>query len=249
MIVLMPSVADQAAELYPGMLPVIEAAGSTLAPPDRVRQLTEEGLGFYNDGKLEEAAECYRKALEISPDNRLALYALGVISGQLKGYDESKAAFERLALLLKDLGSRATTMAEAHQGIGVALLGLWGAAGPDQPPPELAARMEREFRTAVELDPKYFRAWLGLGVALHILERLEDAEAAFRKAIEIDPHNEAAKERLRSVLEDKLERRLFELGYLSKVNKPIRDFTPYENRTLIRVKGKSLSQIVTEERR
>jgi len=81
------------------------------------------------------------------------------------------------------------------------------------------------------------------------MERIDDAEAAFRKALEVDPHNEAALERLRSVLEDKLENRLFELGYLSKRNKPIRDFTPYENRAPIRVSGKPLSEIITEERR
>ena len=60
---------------------------------------------------------------------------------------------------------------------------------------------------------------------------------AFRKALEMDPESQVATERLRGVLEDKLERRLFELGYLSRINKPIRDFTPYENRTLIKSKA------------
>ena len=54
---------------------------------------------------------------------------------------------------------------------------------------------------------------------------------------------------LRGELEDKLEKRLFELGYLSKINEPITDFTPYENRTLIKVKGKPLSEIIVEDRR
>lgn|SRR5262245_19154731 len=70
----------------------------------------------------------------------------------------------------------------------------------------------------------------------------DEAEAAFRKALEVDPHNQAALERLRSVLEDKLERRLVELGYLSKVNKPVLDFTAYENRAPIAVSGKPLSE-------
>jgi hypothetical protein len=81
------------------------------------------------------------------------------------------------------------------------------------------------------------------------LEQLDEAEAAFRKALEIAPGNQTVTEQLRGVLEDKLERRLFELGYLSKINKPIRDFTPYENRTLIKVDGKPLSEIIVEERR
>jgi tetratricopeptide (TPR) repeat protein len=219
--------------------------------PEEIRRLTEAGFDNYKNGKLEEAAECYRKALDLRADNEAALYSIGVISGQLKQYDESKKAFERLARLLEGLGSRVdpTPLASAHQGIGAALLGLWGATGPEEPPPELATEAEHEFRRGVELDPNYFGAWVGLGLTLHILDRLDDAEAAFRKALEIDPDSQPATERLRGVLEDKLERRLFELGYLNKTNRTIRDFTPYENRTLLKVEGKPLSEIILEERR
>ena len=129
-------------------------------------------------------------------------------------------------------------------------MGLWWSApGTQDPPLALATESEIEFRRAAELDPDYFLAWLGLGLSLHILERLDEAEAAFRNALKIDSDSQVATERLRNVLEDKLERRLFELGYLSKINRPIRDFTPYENRTLIRVEGKPLSEIIVEERR
>ena len=123
------------------------------------------------------------------------------------------------------------------------------AAGPDEPLLEFASEGELEFRRALDLNPAYFEAWLGLGLALHILERLDEAEAALRRALEIDPDSQAATERLRGVLEDKLERRLFELGYLTRINKPILDFTPYENRTLIRVEGRPVSEIIVEDRR
>lgn len=53
---------------------------------------------------------------------------------------------------------------------------------------------------------------------------------------------------IRLILECLLEKRLFELGYLSRIAPPITDFTPYENRTLIKVEGKPLSEIVVEER-
>lgn len=49
--------------------------------------------------------------------------------------------------------------------------------------------------------------------------------------------------------EDRLEKRLFELGYLVKINEPITDFTPYENRKPIEAKGKPLSEIISEDRR
>jgi tetratricopeptide (TPR) repeat protein len=219
------------------------------APQETVRRLTEAGLEYYNKGKLEEAAKCYEEALELRADSIVALYSIGAIWGHLKRYEESKAAFERLLRLLENRGSvDPTLLASAHQGIGAALLSLC-ATGPQEPPLECVSEGELEFRRALDLDPKSFEAWLGLGIALHIMERLDDAEAAFRKALEVDPESQVATERLRGVLEDKLEKRLFELGYLSKINKPIRDFTPYEDRTLIEVEGKPLSEIIVEERR
>jgi tetratricopeptide (TPR) repeat protein len=215
----------------------------------QVRQLNEAGQDHYNNGRLEEAARCYEEALELCADSMLALYSFGVVAGQLKRYEESKAAFERLLRVLENRGGGVdpTLLAKAHQGIGAALLSLW--AYPQEPTLEVVSEGEHEFRRALALDPRYFEAWLGLGIALHIMERLDDAEAAFRKALEVDPESQVATERLRGVLEDKLEKRLFELGYLSKINKPIRDFTPYENRTLIEVEGKPLSEIIVEERR
>src|SRR5262249_10219114 len=153
---------------------------------EAVRRLLVLGRTYYDQGNLEDAAECFRKALDLRPNGFAALYALGVIAGQLKRYEESKEAFERLVPLLEPLGDAVdnTLVASVRQGIGVALLGLWGATGPQEPPPELARRAEREFRRALELDPNDVGAWIGLGVALHIMERVDDAEAAFRKALE-----------------------------------------------------------------
>ena len=255
---------DQTADLYDAMpkhipsiqvedlaLPKLQEPGHSpeAIQQEKVRQFTETGMEYYNNGKLEEAAKCYEEALKLRADSLLALYSFGVIAGQLKRYEESKAAFERLLRLLENRASvDPTLLASAHQGLGAALLGLW-ATGPQEPPLEIVSEAELEFRRAVELAPNYFEGWLGLGIALHILERLDDAEAALRKALEVAPDSQVATERLRGVLEDKLERRLFELGYLSRINKPIRDFTPYENRTLIKVEGKPLSEIIAEERR
>jgi tetratricopeptide (TPR) repeat protein len=218
---------------------------------EEVRRLNDTGLSHYRSGRLPEAAECYSRGLALLGDNPVGLYTLGVISGQLNQYEKSKENFERLVRVLESCRGELDpeVLATAHQGIGAALVGLWATANAEDQALHLAQRAELEFRRATELKQDYLQAWLGLGVALHILERLDDAESAFRSALEIDPDNQPAVERLRSVLEDKLERRLFELGYLSKINKPIRNLAPYENRSLIEVKGKPLSETIIEERR
>ncbi len=49
--------------------------------------------------------------------------------------------------------------------------------------------------------------------------------------------------------EDQLDQMLLEAGLISRIPPPITDFTPYENRKPVEVKGKPLSEIIIEERR
>ncbi|HWX40538.1 MAG TPA: tetratricopeptide repeat protein [Blastocatellia bacterium] len=214
------------------------------------RRLDDEGLDYYLKGDLQRAAESFRKALELSPDSKAALYSLGMVSGQLGRFEESRDYFSHLVRILDGEGDAIdpTMRSAARGGLGAAFLSLWGAANQEAAS-SLAQQAEGEFRVATALDPASSGGWVGLGISLHMVGRLEDAERALREAIEINPEDTGARERLQDVLEDKLERRLFELGYLSKLNEPIRDFTPYDNRIPIEVKGKPLSEIVVEDRR
>jgi len=49
--------------------------------------------------------------------------------------------------------------------------------------------------------------------------------------------------------EDELERKLLEVGLLSEIRPPITDLTPYQNREPVRTTGKSLSEVIVEDRR
>ena len=49
--------------------------------------------------------------------------------------------------------------------------------------------------------------------------------------------------------EEELQRRLLAAGLLSEIKPPITDFTPYQNRKPIEVKGKPISEVIIEERR
>lgn len=48
--------------------------------------------------------------------------------------------------------------------------------------------------------------------------------------------------------EDQLDQVLLEAGVISEIPPPITDFTPYQNRQPIEVKGKPLSEIIIEDR-
>jgi hypothetical protein len=49
--------------------------------------------------------------------------------------------------------------------------------------------------------------------------------------------------------QERLAQKLLEVGLLSRIPPPITDFTPFENRKPVEVKGKPVSEILIEERR
>jgi tetratricopeptide (TPR) repeat protein len=77
---------------------------------------------------------------------------------------------------------------------------------------------------------------------------LELAIEALGKVIEMNPESERTRDELQALAELRLDLRLRELGLLREVRKPITDFTPYENRTLIVVQGRPVSETLLEDR-
>ncbi|MCI2424414.1 tetratricopeptide repeat protein, partial [Candidatus Acetothermia bacterium] len=51
----------------------------------------------------------------------------------------------------------------------------------------------RCYDKALEIDPKYAPAWNNKGIALHKLERYEEAIRCYDKVLEIDPKDASAK--------------------------------------------------------
>jgi tetratricopeptide (TPR) repeat protein len=78
---------------------------------------------------------------------------------------------------------------------------------------------------------------------------VDRAIRAFKGALEIDPDYKPARTTLEALVEEKLKRRLFEMGLLKEIKEPITDFTPYQNRTPIMVHGKPVSETILEDRR
>ena len=105
------------------------------------------------------------------------------------------------------------------------------------------------YNQLLENDSKHIGALRALGELYHSLGHLEEAEKVLEKALKLAPNNEGALRILRMVKEDRLAQRLFDLGLLKKINKRITDFTIYQKRKPIKIKGKPLSETVIEDRR
>lgn len=159
---------------------VLLAAGSlscTIAPAqtalDAAREFNQKGIKAQTEGRLAEAAEQYRKALQINPNgagyhNNLALV--------LKDLDQLPAAEQEARLALKLRPKRA----DYHFNLGLIL--------QRESKPDLA---EAEFREAIGLDALDPEFKFRLAQVLMQATRYVDAEAELKQALLLKP-NEAS---------------------------------------------------------
>jgi len=159
----------------------------------------DAALALHRAGKLEQAAQAYRRILKLRPGHSGALNNLGIACRKLGLFDEARLCLERasvndpqalsnLASLENNLGrfreaavaaQRATelmpTLAAAHDNLGFALFRL-NAIG----------QAHQALSQAVALDPRSANAWNNFGQVLQRQSRLGDAAQAYRKALELD---------------------------------------------------------------
>jgi tetratricopeptide (TPR) repeat protein len=160
---------EAASRLAPGAVEIAEALRHT-----RAMQQNRLAIDFVRRGKLDEAAACCRKAVELTPNQAAAHENLGnVLKGQ--GRLDDAAACYRRAVELDD------TLADSHRNLGLFAL-------QQERFEEAAAR----FRRLLELKPGLVEAHNQLGAALTEQKQFGPAEACFRRAIELQPgHAEA----------------------------------------------------------
>lgn len=137
-------------------------------------QLYLKGRYFWNKREVDsvkKAAEFFEQAVALDPDFALAYVGLADSYGMLKIPAPEAEAAARKALELD------SALAEAHASLGLILMfHQWDWAGA-----------ERELSRAIERNPNYATAHHWYGVYLSLRGRLDEAKAAMRRALEIDP--------------------------------------------------------------
>ena len=131
-------------------------------------------MACHEQGKLDEAAACYRRALELKPDYAEAYNNLGNTLKDQGRPDEAAACCRRAVELRPDY-------AEAHYNLGNAL--------KDQGKPEEAVAC---YRRALERKPELAEAHNNLGAALSERGKLDEAIACYRRALELKPEHAEA---------------------------------------------------------
>ena len=132
---------------------------------------------LFSQGRFEEAALEFRRALADNPESRTIWANLGLAllrSGQI---DEAIA-------MLSELAEQHDSFAGGHYNLGVAL----------QQAGQLADAM-RAYRTSQRLDPGMVESYAALGTLLIVEERHDEALGQFDRALELEPANEAIRYR------------------------------------------------------
>jgi Flp pilus assembly protein TadD len=122
--------------------------------------------GKYQDSKG--AARTYRRVLELDPGNKLAWYNLGVIARQDGRTADARAAYDKALKIDPSFGSALYNQAM-----------LLESSEPD--------RALGLLKRAVAANPKASTAHLQLGHILAKKDRDDEAEAAYRRAVAVDP--------------------------------------------------------------
>ena len=134
-----------------------------------VGEAMKMALVFQQRGQLDDAAQVYRRVLEVAPDHPDIVHFYGVLLHQLGRSEEAIATIERSLELEPD-------RAECYNNLGIILRAV-----------ERYEDAAAAYARATELDPTHANAYNNLGVLRRFTGKPAEAEAAYRKAIELKP--------------------------------------------------------------
>ena len=159
------------------------------APHQRTPNDEEQGIALIRQGKPDQAAACFRKALAKAPNHPVAHNNLGIALLMLGRTQEAVACY-RTALAI------APDHVDSHCNLGNALA--------------LEGRSDEAvacYRRAIAIAPNYAAAHYNLGGALGNQGRHDEAVACYRRALAIDPNYVEAYNNLGNtlVIQDKLD--------------------------------------------
>ena len=144
--------------------------------PSYAYALCNRGSVLERLGRPDEALASYDRAIEVDSSDALTHYNRGSVLGDLKRYEDALAEGDESAIGLNG------NYAEAYVNRGNVLQELWRREGGDP----------RVLRVRSRSTRRIPQAFHGRGVCLLRLKRLEQALAAYNKAIALKPDLAAA---------------------------------------------------------
>jgi len=140
-------------------------------PPEAAVEQNNIGVGYMNRFTFKQAAESFRRALELDPEFNLARINLGLALLYKQELPEAVRTFSE---------ARARDSRNPHIYYGLGL--TYKAMGESEP-------ALKQFRRLLELDPDDAESYYNIGVLRGRQRRYQEAEAALRRALELKPWN------------------------------------------------------------
>ena len=162
------------------------AAGGAADPKDKIEDylLTFRANLLENEGRLDQAAECYRQVLEANPDVPSNHVNLALLEMRMGRPDEAARTLEKARAKFPD-----------SELVLSRLMGLYLNASRWQDALSVG-------RALLASDPSHFDALFLSGNAYARLGRWEDAAASYRKALAIEPENAGLRRRHADAVRD-----------------------------------------------
>ncbi len=156
------------------------------------------GDALLNLERWEEAVDIYRRSLEIDPNFDRSYYNLGEALIKLERWEEAIIAYQRGLDLNPSLPAIYKKLANAfHQraiGDREVILEHYRLAIQESP------QEIQNYHQAIELQPQNAELYLGLGRALVVNRKLDEAIVAYQMALQLEPNYEAAKQELNKII-------------------------------------------------
>ena len=180
-----------------------------------VNELVEQGEALVREGKLRMALTCFRKAVDLAPEDPLLHNSIGMTEMARRKPERALHAYRQASDLAPDIAryhvrrgdalqrlERYTEAVEAYsraleleprnapawnnRGFANFMLNRWNEA-------------LRCYDEAMRVDPTYAVAWYNYGYTLQLSGRLADAKDYYQRAVELDPRDKIAWNNLANV--------------------------------------------------
>lgn len=156
--------------LIPAELKAKDKSNDTFSKDPAVQKRIAEGIRLGKDGEYEQAIAEFKEALKPEPKNVHALNNIGVAYFKLNKLDEAVSYYTKAV----NLGvANATTY--FFRGIII---------GKHRREP---AKAVKDFTKAIELQPRFSRAYVNRASAYSSLKQYDKAVADYNKAVELQP--------------------------------------------------------------
>lgn len=168
--------------------------------PQDYSALSNLGFLYRHLSNAEAALEYYRKSVEINGENPLGLLNLAATYFDLRRFEQAAGIYNQLLRTLSSEDeAQHPLVAEAYAGLGGARLEQYRAQQGGGKDPELLREAETNLISALQRDPGHFHAHMDLGVLYGTSGHFQEAEAEFRRALEVAPGRSATLYSLRLV--------------------------------------------------